>query len=141
MSGTALEAGNLCEAFAYTVAACGDRPGMRSSDGTVSLTWNQVDGVVRQAAAGLAALGLGPGGTTCMMLTNRYEAAVVDLATLHVGAVPVSLYNSTATSQLVYLLDDARCDVFVTEIAFADKARAAIADTRRKPTLVVIDGP
>ncbi len=138
--GTALEATDLCEAFACTVADRSDEVAMRSSDGTVSLTWSQVDAAVRAAAGGLAALGVAEGGTTCMMLSNRYEAAVVDLATLHLGAVPVSLYNSTATSQLVYLLDDARCDVLVTETAFADKARTAIAETQRKPKLVVIDG-
>ncbi|MBA3743683.1 long-chain fatty acid--CoA ligase [Sporichthya sp.] len=136
----ALQATDLCEAFAATVADRPEQEAMRSSDGAVSLTWAQVDEVVRQVAGGLGALGLGEGRTTCMMLANRYQAAVVDLATLHLGAVPVSLYNSTATSQLTYLLDDARCDVLVTETAFADKARTAIAGSQRKPKLVVIDG-
>jgi long-chain acyl-CoA synthetase len=140
MTASALKATNLCEAFAATVASRPDEVAMRSSDGAVSLTWTQVDQEMRQVAGGLAALGVGPGGTTCMMLQNRYQAPVVDLATLHLGAVPVSLYNSTAPSQLTYLLDDARCDVLVTESAFADKARSAIAASQRKPTLVVIDG-
>jgi long-subunit acyl-CoA synthetase (AMP-forming) len=135
----ALQATDLCEAFACTVADRPDQEAMRSSDGTISLTWAQVDAVVRQVAGGLRALGLAEGGTTCMLLSNRYEAPVVDLATLHLGAVPVSLYNSTATSQLSYLLDDARCDVLVTEAAFAEKARAGIAGSQRTPKLVVID--
>ncbi|WP_019874288.1 AMP-dependent synthetase/ligase [Sporichthya polymorpha] len=139
-SGAALQATDLCEAFACTVAERPDEEAMRASDGSVSLTWSQVDAEVRRVAGGLAALGVTTGGTTCMMLANRYQAAVTDLATLHLGAVPVSLYNSTATSQLTYLLDDARCDVLVTETAFADKARTAIAATARKPKLVVIDG-
>ncbi|GAA0619913.1 fatty acid--CoA ligase FadD11 [Sporichthya brevicatena] len=139
-SGAALQATDLCEAFACTVAERPDEEAMRASDGSVSLTWSQVDAEVRRVAGGLAALGVTTGGTTCMMLANRYQAAVTDLATLHLGAVPVSLYNSTATSQLTYLLDDARCDVLVTETAFADKARTAIAATSRKPKLVVIDG-
>jgi long-subunit acyl-CoA synthetase (AMP-forming) len=138
---TALEAGDFCEAFARTVAARADQEAMRSSDGAVSLTWAQVDDTVRRVAGGLAALGLAAGGTTTMMLTNRYEAPVVDLATLHLGAVPVSLYNSTALSQLVYLLDDSRSDVLVTEAAFAEKCSAAIEQSQRKPRLVVIDGP
>jgi long-subunit acyl-CoA synthetase (AMP-forming) len=137
---TALQAGNLCEAFAATVAERPDEVAMRSSDGTVSLTWSQVDAEVRAAAAGLATLGVGPNGTTAMMLSNRYEAAVVDLATLHLGAVPVSVYNSSAATQLTYLLDDSRADVLVTEAVFADKARTAIAASSRQPRLVVIDG-
>jgi long-subunit acyl-CoA synthetase (AMP-forming) len=137
---SALKAGDLCEAFAHTVADRPDEVAMRSSDGAVSLTWTQVDETVRAVAGGLAALGVAAGGTTCMMLSNRFEAPVVDLATLHLGAVPVSLYNSTATSQLSYLLDDARCDVLVTETAFAEKARTGIGGSQRKPRLVVIDG-
>ncbi|HEX3613072.1 MAG TPA: AMP-binding protein [Sporichthyaceae bacterium] len=140
MTTAALAAGDLCEAFARTVADRSGEVAMRSSDGAVSLTWQEVDAAVRAAAAGLAALGLAAGGTTAMMLSNRYEAAVVDLATLHVGAVPVSLYNSSATAQLVYLLDDSRADLLITEQAFADKARAAIEATARKPRLVVVDG-
>ena len=136
----ALAAGDLCEAFACTVADRPDEVAMRSSDGSVSLTWSQVDGEVRSAAAGLAALGVAKDGTVAMMLTNRYEAPVVDLATLHLGAVPVSVYNSSATSQLTYLLDDSGADVLVTEAAFADKARSAIAATQRRPRLVVVDG-
>jgi long-subunit acyl-CoA synthetase (AMP-forming) len=139
MTGSALAAGNLCEAFAHTVAERPDQIAMRSSAGTVSLTWSQVDAEVRAAAAGLGVLGVGVGGTTAMMLSNRYEAPVVDLATLHLGAVPVSVYNSSAASQLTYLLDDSGADVLVTEAAFADKARAAIAQSARRPALVVID--
>ncbi|HUR75194.1 MAG TPA: AMP-dependent synthetase/ligase [Sporichthya sp.] len=140
MTVSALQANDLCEAFACTVADRPDIEAMRSSDGVVSLTWAQVDAEVRQVAGGLGALGVAEGGTACMMLQNRYQAPVVDLATLHLGAVPVSLYNSTAPSQLTYLLDDARCDVLVTETAFAEKARTAIAGSQRKPKLVVIDG-
>src|SRR4051812_23476362 len=126
MTGAALQAGDLCTAFACTVADRADQEAMRSSDGAVSLTWRQVDTEVRAAAAGLAALGVATGGTVVMMLTNRYEAAVVDLAALHAGAVPVSVYNSSATSQLTYLLDDSGADVLVTEQAFAEKARSAV---------------
>src|SRR4051812_34213826 len=115
----ALAAGDLCEAFAHTVADRPDEVAMRSSDGSVSLTWTQADAEVRAAAAGLATLGVAHGGTTAMMLSNCYEAAVIDLATLHLGAVPVSVYNSSATPQLAYLLDDSRADVLVTELAFA----------------------
>ena len=107
----ALGATDLCTAFAHTVARVPDRPAMRSSDGAVTLTWAEVDKVVRAAAGGLRALGVGTGGTVAMMLTNRYEAAVIDLATLHLGAVPLSVYNSSSIAQLAYLFEDSRADV------------------------------
>ena len=81
---------------------------MRSSDGAARADAGlEVDGVVRRSRAGWPSSAWPRAAPPRMMLTNRYEAPVVDLATLHLGAVPLSLYNSAATSQLTYLLDDA----------------------------------
>jgi long-subunit acyl-CoA synthetase (AMP-forming) len=136
-----VEAGDLCEAFARTVARWADDAAMRTSDGSVELTWAEVDVMVRRTAGGLRELGVARGGTTAMVLTNRYEAAVVDLATLHLGAVPLSLYNSSSVAQLGYLVADSRADVVVTETALADRVREALAELAEPPRLVVIDGP
>lgn len=138
-AGRAVDAGNLCEAFARTVARWGDAPALRSSDGATQLTWREFDTRMRAMAGGLAELGVGRGGTVALLLTNRYEAAVVDMATLHLGAVPLSLYNSTPPGQLAYLLTDSRADVIVTERAFAERARLAIAGMGSAPRLVDID--
>ncbi|MCW3016691.1 MAG: AMP-dependent synthetase and ligase [Solirubrobacterales bacterium] len=138
---TALAAGDLCEAFSRTVARWGDAPALRSSDGRTQLSWNAFDARMRAVAGGLAALGVGDKGTVAMLLTNRYEAAVVDMATLHLGAVPLSMYNSSSVGQLAYLLVDSRTDVLVTERALASKAREAIAQLDGTgPRLVVLDG-
>ncbi|MCA1842391.1 MAG: AMP-binding protein, partial [Actinobacteria bacterium] len=126
MSGRALDAGDLCEAFARTVARGGDAPALRSSDGAVTLSWREFDDRMRAVAGGLADLGVGPGGTVAMLLTNRYEAAVVDMATLHLGAVPLSLYNSTPVAQLTYLFTDSGADVVVTESPLCDRVAGAV---------------
>jgi long-subunit acyl-CoA synthetase (AMP-forming) len=136
----AVDAPDLCQAFARTVARWGDAPALRASDGSAQLTWRQFDTVMRATAGGLAALGVGRGGTVAMLLTNRYEAAVTDMATLHLGAVPVSLYNSSSVPQLAYLLADSRADVVATERALADRVVAASAEMQSPPRLVVIDG-
>lgn len=135
----AVDAGDLCEAFARTVARKPDAAALRSSDGVTELTWREYDSVMRAAAGGLRELGVGAGGTVAMMLTNRYEAAVVDMATLHLGAVPLSVYNSSSISQLTYLFADSRADVVVTETALADRARAAVAELPSPPPLVVVE--
>ena len=137
----AVEAPDLCEAFARTVARYADAAALRSSDGAVTLTWQEFDELMRAAAGGLADLGVGPGGTVALLLTNRYEAAVVDMATLHLGAVPVSLYNSTPAGQLTYLFTDSRADVVVTERGFAERAEQAITAMApgSAPRLVVVD--
>jgi long-subunit acyl-CoA synthetase (AMP-forming) len=138
-----VDADDLCEAFARTVARWTDAPALRSSDGATQLTWREFDARMRAAAGGLADLGVGPGGTVAMLLTNRYEAAVVDMATLHLGAVPLSLYNSTPVGQLTFLFTDCGADVVVTERAMAERAGRAIAQmsaTAQRPRLVVVDG-
>jgi long-chain acyl-CoA synthetase len=132
VTGPALAASDLCEAFARTVARFGDAPALRSSDGAVTLSWREFDERMRAVAGGLADLGVGPGGTVAMLLTNRYEAAVVDMATLHLGAVPLSLYNSTPPAQLAYLFADSGADVVVTETSLAERAVGA-------PKLVNVD--
>jgi long-chain acyl-CoA synthetase len=141
-SAAALDARDLCQAFARTVARRGDAVALRSSDGATALTWRQFDVRMRAAAAGLADLGVGPGGTVGLLLTNRFEAAVVDMAALHLGAVPVSLYNTAPVAQLAYLFADSRAEVVVTERAFAERAGRAIAalGATGAPRLVVVDG-
>jgi long-chain acyl-CoA synthetase len=136
---TALHAGDLCEAFARTVARYGSSPALRSSDGATTLSWREFDARMRAVAGGLSALGLAPGGTVAMLLTNRVESALIDMATLHVGAVPVSLYNTSSVEQLTYLLGDCRADVVVTESALAGRVREAVALTSPRPKLVIID--
>jgi long-chain acyl-CoA synthetase len=139
--GRPVDAPDFCEAFARTVARAGDAPALRSSDGAVTLTWREFDAGMRAAAGGLADLGVGRGGTVALLLTNRYEAAVVDMATLHLGAVPVSLYNSTPVGQLTYLFTDSRAEVVVTERAFAERAGQALSamSPGTVPRLVVVD--
>ena len=95
---------------------------------------------MRRIAGGLAQLGVGQGGTVAMLLTNRHEAAVTDMATLHLGAVPLSLYNSSAPAQLAYLFDDAGVDVIVTEAALAPKVKEGLEAAKGSPRLVVVDG-
>ncbi|MHB8692200.1 MAG: AMP-dependent synthetase/ligase [Solirubrobacteraceae bacterium] len=135
----AFEAGDMCEAFARTVAQHGAAPALRSSDGSKELTWSEFDSRMREIAGGLAALGVARDGTVAMLLTNRMEAALTDMATLHLGAVPVSFYNSSSVVQLAYLLDDSRADVVVTERSLAARAREAIVSGARRPKLVVVD--
>ena len=142
MTGPPLDAGDLCEAFARTVARRGDAPALRSSDGAVTLSWREFDECMRAVAGGLADLGVEPGGTVAMLLTNRYEAALVDMATLHLGAVPLSLYNSTPAGQLAYLFADSGADVVVADGVFGERVSGAIgrlAPAAPVPRLVNVD--
>ena len=48
---------------------------LRTVGGAVTITWGDYVGRVRQIAAGLAGLGVGPGDTVALMMTNRPEFA------------------------------------------------------------------
>lgn len=126
----------LCEAFQATVARSSDAPALRTPGDEVVITWAEYATSVRQLAAGLAAHGIGRGDTVALMLTNRPEGHLVDTATLHLGATPFSVYNSSSPDQLVYLLGHARCTLIVTERQFVEPvlaARERVPPSHRRP--------
>ncbi|GAH31538.1 unnamed protein product, partial [marine sediment metagenome] len=61
----------LVEAFQSVAARRPDAIAIRSADGATTLTWRQYAERVRAIATGLAALGVVPGDTVALMLTNR----------------------------------------------------------------------
>jgi long-subunit acyl-CoA synthetase (AMP-forming) len=60
-----------------------------------------------------------------MMLSNRPEALIVDVATMHLGAVPLSVYNTSSPEQVEYLLAHSDAALIVTEDAFLETILAA----------------
>ncbi len=103
--------------FVKTVQGQADQVALRWKDGDAwqELTWRQVGEQVAQAAAGLRALGLGPGDRMVIMMRNRPEFHVVDLAALMLGATAVSIYNSSSPEQVQYLASHCRAKVAIVE--------------------------
>ncbi|MCU0256805.1 MAG: long-chain fatty acid--CoA ligase, partial [Solirubrobacteraceae bacterium] len=81
----ALSAATLTEAFRITAAAHPDRIAARTPDDSVAYTYAEIRERAERLAAGLHGLGLRRGDTLGIMLVNRPEFHVVDLAALHVG--------------------------------------------------------
>lgn len=136
----ALQAATLCEAFQITSAARADQVAVRTVDGGVSLTFGALSERVRRLTAGLAALGVRRGDTVAIMLTNRPEFHIVDLAAMHLGAVPFSIYNTSAPSQIEYLFSDAANKIVITESAFVDRLVAVRDGGIPLDMIVVVDG-
>jgi long-chain acyl-CoA synthetase len=136
----ALQAKTLCEAFQITAAARADQVALRTVDGGVSLTFVALSERVRRLTAGLAALGVRPGDTVAIMLTNRPEFHIVDLAAMHLGALPFSIYNTSAPNQIEYLFSDAANRVVITERAFVDRLVAVRDGGIPLDMIVVVDG-
>jgi long-chain acyl-CoA synthetase len=117
----ALDARSLCEAFQITAAARGDAVAVRSADGATELTYARLRDEVERVARGLHALGVRAGDTVGLMMLNRPEFHVVDLAAIHLGATPFSVYNTSSREQMEYLFGDADNRVAVVDSGFADR--------------------
>ncbi|HEY5855206.1 MAG TPA: long-chain fatty acid--CoA ligase [Aldersonia sp.] len=126
-----------CAVFQTTSGRRPDAIAVRSSDGHIQLTWRQLGGRVRRVAAGLAALGVARGDTVALMLTNRPEFHVVDLAVMHLGATPFSIYNTSSRQQLEHAFSTAGNRVVVCDGQFVERIRA----TRGVAHIVSVDGP
>jgi long-chain acyl-CoA synthetase len=132
----------LGETFLATVAARGDAPAILDADLRTALSWRDYGDQALRAAAGLSALGLGHQQTIGLLLTNRPEFHVADAAALLLGAVPFSMYNTSAPEQLVHLISDAGCRIVVTETAFLPALSAALLQQPGAVEhIVVVDSP
>ena len=136
----ALDEASLCSAFRRTAAERGDAVALRTPGDAVRLTWREYAARADRYAAGLAALGVGPGETVAIMLTNRPEFHLVDCAAMHLRSVPFSVYNTSSPEQLEYLLGDAGNRVVVCERVFLDRVLAARAACPAVEHVIVVDG-
>ncbi|MGI8864906.1 MAG: AMP-dependent synthetase/ligase [Solirubrobacteraceae bacterium] len=117
---------SICERFARTARARGDELALCNPGGE-EITWSRYRARVREAAAGLAGLGLGRGDVLACWLSNRLEFHVADAAAMHVGATSFSIYNTFTVEQAKHVTADAGARILVTEPAFADRAIAVRA--------------
>ncbi|HWU32546.1 MAG TPA: long-chain fatty acid--CoA ligase [Marmoricola sp.] len=118
----------LCAAFQQTAAAYPDKIALRTPDDSVAVTWREYADRVRKVAAGLASLGVSPGDTVAIMLTNRPEFHIADTGALHLGATPFSIYNTLAPEQINHVLRNAGSTVVITEPQFLERLHAANTD-------------
>src|SRR5437764_544860 len=91
-AGRAVDAPTITEALRRTAANHPEIVAVRMPDDSVSLTWSELLERVDALAGGLAKLGVGCGDTVALMLSNRPEFHIADLAAAMVGATPFSIY-------------------------------------------------
>ncbi len=118
VSRRALQARSIAEAFRITAEDFPDRVAVRTKDDGVSITWGQLRDRVDALAGGLAKLGVKRGDTVALMLSNRPEFHLADLAVMSLGAVPYSIYLTSAPEQVAYVVGDAGSSVAIVEEAF-----------------------
>lgn len=115
----------LPEAFQQTAAQRPNAVALRTSDGSLSITWAEYEHAVRRIAGGLAGLGLARGETFATMLTNRPEFHLATVAAEHLGATAYAIYNTSSVDQVRYVLEHAATQIVVAERQFAETIRSA----------------
>ena len=121
----AVDAPTVTEALRRTAASHPDLVAVRTLDDSVSLTWSDLLKRVDALAGGLAELGLRRGHTAAIMLTNRPEFHIADLAVATLGAAPFSVYATYPAEAVRYLLEDAAAKVAIVEQSFLEVMLAA----------------
>src|SRR5947209_2621689 len=102
-AGPAVEAPTLSEALRRTAAQHPDIIAVRRPDGSASLSWSQLLSRVDAVDDGRAKLGLERGDAVAIMLANRPEFHVADLAAVMLGATPFSIYTTYPAEEIQYL--------------------------------------
>lgn len=121
-----MHASTIAEAFRLTVEDDADRIAVRTKDDEIAWTWSELQARVDAFAGGLQRLGVGRGDTVALMVSNRPEFMVADLATTMLGATPFSIYLTSAPDQIAYVVGDAGAKVAVVEAPFADVMRPLV---------------
>jgi long-chain acyl-CoA synthetase len=105
--------------FVATVTAHGDRQALRwkDGDGWAGWTFAEYGDRVARATSAFRAMGLSPGERIILMMRNIPEFHVLDMAALMCGATPISVFNSSSSDQIAYLVGHCGAKVAVVEDA------------------------
>jgi long-chain acyl-CoA synthetase len=137
---SARDAATIAEAFRITAAERAGDVAIRTKGDAFTITWGELRERVDALAGGLAKLGLGRGETVALMLSNRPEFHLCDLAAMMLGATPFSIYNTYAPSQIQYLVADADAKVLMCEQQFLPRVIEARKQLPHLEHVIVVDG-
>jgi long-chain acyl-CoA synthetase len=135
-----INAPTLAEAFRMTVEDHPDSVAVRTKEGEVSMTWAQLRDRVDALAGGLARLGVGRGDAVALMLGNRPEFHIADLAAMTLGATPFSIYPTFTPEQIAFIAGDAGARLAIVEDAYLERFQAGQPDLPALEHVVVVEG-
>ena len=136
----AADASTVAEAFRITAAERAAEVAIRTKEDAFTITWGELRERVDALAGGLAKLGAGRGDTVALMLSNRPEFHLCDLAAMMLGATPFSIYNTYSPEQIRYLLTDAEAKLLICEQQYLPQVLEAREGVPGLEHVIVIDG-
>jgi len=136
----AAAAATLAEAFRITAAERAEEVAIRTKGDAFTITWGELRERVDALAGGLAGLGLRRGDTIALMLSNRPEFHLCDLAAMMIGATPFSIYNTYTPEQIAYIVGDASATMLICEQQYLPRVLEARARLPELAHVIVVDG-
>src|SRR3954471_8130456 len=100
----AVDAATIAEAFRLTSREREGDTAVRTLDGATEWTWGELREKVDTLADGLRALGVRKGDSVALLLGNRPEFHLADLAAMMIGATPFSIYITYAPNQIAFVV-------------------------------------
>jgi long-chain acyl-CoA synthetase len=137
------QAPTVAQMFVNRVAQTPDREAYRypAGDGWVSQTWRETRQQVIRLAAGLVAVGITAQQRVAIASETRYEWILADLAVMCAGAATTTVYPSTTSGDIAFILADSSSQVVFAEddeqIAKLREQRRALPTVR---TVITFDG-
>jgi long-chain acyl-CoA synthetase len=128
--------------FRDTVRNRGDQVALRwkDGDGWGEWTWAEYADRACRLASALSELGVRPGDRVVLMMRNRPEFHIADVAILLVGATPVSIYNSSAPEQIQYLVQHCGAvTAIVEDVGFLERILKVRDELPRLAHVAVIE--
>ena len=139
-SRAALAAATIAEAFRITAAERANEVAIRTRGDEFTITWGELRERVDALAGGLAKLGVERGDTVALMLGNRPEFHLCDLAVMMLGATPFSIYSTYTPEQIQYLVKDADAKLLICEQQYLPRIRDARRALPGLEYVIVVDG-
>jgi long-chain acyl-CoA synthetase len=136
----ALGAATIAEAFRITAGERAGQVAIRTRADEFTITWGELRERVDALAGGLAKLGVQRGDSVALMLSNRPEFHLCDLAAMMLGATPFSIYNTYTAEQIQYVASDADAKVMICEQQYLPQVREARKQLPNLDYVIVIDG-
>lgn len=91
----------------------GELPAIVDGNGTTS--WAQLRAEVAGLVGGLATLGLGAGDRMLIMMSSRREHWALDLAAVHLGAIPATVYATLSADQVRFVATHSAAKIVALE--------------------------
>jgi long-chain acyl-CoA synthetase len=136
----AVGAATIAEAFHITAANKAGDVAIRTKGDEVAWTWAELRERVDALAAGLVALGLQRGQTVALLLGNRPEFHLCDLAVVTAGGTPFSIYVQYTPEQIRYLMSDAGARILICEHGLLGGVLEARKELPDLDHVIVVDG-